>query len=148
MAATVSISSCPTNGALTSLRFSDLQPSLSQPVLDALALGGFEFCTPVQAATIPLLCSYKDVAVDAATGSGKTLAFVIPLVEILRRSPHPPKSHQVPYHSNPLLFHLFLLCMLRHLDLISGRMHLICLIAGRRRFDTFVDSLILYLSYL
>uniref|UniRef100_A0A0D3EHL6 ATP-dependent RNA helicase n=1 Tax=Brassica oleracea var. oleracea TaxID=109376 RepID=A0A0D3EHL6_BRAOL len=56
----------------------------------------FEFCTPVQAATIPLLCSHKDVAVDAATGSGKTLAFVLPLVEILRRSTsYPPKPHQV-----------------------------------------------------
>ncbi|KAK6145555.1 hypothetical protein DH2020_022375 [Rehmannia glutinosa] len=82
------------NKALTSTRFSDLNPPLSEPVLEALTSSGFEFCTPVQAATIPLLCSYKDVAVDAATGSGKTLAFVIPLVEILRRA-GPPKPHQV-----------------------------------------------------
>lgn len=86
------------NKALTSTRFSDLTPPLSQPVLEALANCGFEFCTPVQAATIPLLCNYKDVAVDAATGSGKTLAFVVPLVEILRRSP-PPKPHQVSLSS-------------------------------------------------
>ncbi|GKU92175.1 hypothetical protein SLEP1_g5940 [Rubroshorea leprosula] len=84
------------NSALTDTRFSDLKPPLSQLVLDALAEAGFEFCTPVQAATIPLLCSFKDVAVDAATGSGKTLAFVVPLVEILRRScSSPPKPHQV-----------------------------------------------------
>ncbi|GLT89228.1 hypothetical protein SLE2022_072210 [Rubroshorea leprosula] len=84
------------NSALTETRFSDLKPPLSQSVLDALAEAGFEFCTPVQAATIPLLCSFKDVAVDAATGSGKTLAFVVPLVEILRRScSSPPKPHQV-----------------------------------------------------
>ncbi|CAA3028905.1 DEAD-box ATP-dependent RNA helicase 18 [Olea europaea subsp. europaea] len=83
------------NKALTSTRFSDLNPSLSEPVLEALTAAGFEFCTPVQAATIPLLCSYKDVAVDAATGSGKTLAFVVPLVELLRRSSAPPKPHQV-----------------------------------------------------
>ncbi|KAI5670438.1 hypothetical protein M9H77_10802 [Catharanthus roseus] len=82
------------NRALTSTRFSDLKPPLSEPVLEALATSGFEFCTPVQAATIPLLCSYKDVAVDAATGSGKTLAFIVPLVEILRRSPSP-KPQQV-----------------------------------------------------
>ncbi|XP_057980666.1 DEAD-box ATP-dependent RNA helicase 18 [Malania oleifera] len=82
------------NKALTNTRFSDLRPSLSEPVLNALSQGGFEFCTPVQAATIPLLCSFKDVAVDAATGSGKTLAFVVPLVEILRRSSSP-KPHQV-----------------------------------------------------
>ncbi|KAG6599970.1 DEAD-box ATP-dependent RNA helicase 18, partial [Cucurbita argyrosperma subsp. sororia] len=84
------------NQALTSTRFSDLEPPLSAPVLEALAQLGFEFCTPVQAATIPLLCSHKDVAVDAATGSGKTLAFVVPVVEILRRcSSSRPKPHQV-----------------------------------------------------
>ncbi|KAF3976806.1 hypothetical protein ACB098_06G137700 [Castanea mollissima] len=83
------------SSALTKTRFSDLNPSLSEPVLEALTRAGFEFCTPVQAATIPLLCSYKDVAVDAATGSGKTLAFVVPLVEILRRNKTPPKPNQV-----------------------------------------------------
>ncbi|KAI3757824.1 hypothetical protein L6452_05367 [Arctium lappa] len=74
------------NRALTDTRFSDLNPPLSDEVIGVLSNSGFEFCTPVQAATIPLLCSYKDVAVDAATGSGKTLAFVVPLVEILRRT--------------------------------------------------------------
>ncbi|WCJ19947.1 DEAD-box ATP-dependent RNA helicase 18 [Euphorbia peplus] len=83
------------NRALTNTRFSDLEPPLSSAVLDALTQAGFDFCTPVQAATIPLLCSYKDVAVDAATGSGKTLAFVVPLVEILRRASSPPKPHEV-----------------------------------------------------
>ncbi|KAF5947802.1 hypothetical protein HYC85_013759 [Camellia sinensis] len=82
------------NRALTNTRFSDLQPPLSEPVLQALTDSGFEFCTPVQAATIPLICSFKDVAVDAATGSGKTLAFVVPLVELLRRTSSPPKPHQ------------------------------------------------------
>ncbi|GAY40498.1 hypothetical protein CUMW_052370 [Citrus unshiu] len=83
------------NKALTETRFSDLKPPLSERVLEALAEAGFEFCTPVQAATIPLLCSYKDVAVDAATGSGKTLAFVVPLVEILRRASSARKPHQI-----------------------------------------------------
>ncbi|CAI0443825.1 unnamed protein product [Linum tenue] len=49
------------NRALTNTRFSDLNPALSDPVLDALKEGGFDYCT---------LCGYKDVAVDAATGSG------------------------------------------------------------------------------
>ncbi|KAF4364039.1 hypothetical protein CsatB_010043 [Cannabis sativa] len=83
------------NRALTETRFSDLRPELSESVLEALSQTGFEFCTPVQAATIPLLCKFKDVAVDAATGSGKTLAFVVPLVEIIRRVSTPPKPHQV-----------------------------------------------------
>ncbi|KAL1368149.1 hypothetical protein AAHE18_02G100500 [Arachis hypogaea] len=83
------------NKALTTTCFSELNPPLSEKVLEALSESGFNFCTPVQAATIPLLCSFKDVAVDAATGSGKTLAFVVPLVEILRRSSSNPKPHQV-----------------------------------------------------
>lgn len=83
------------NKALTNTRFSDLEPRLAEPVLEALTNSGFEFCTPVQAATIPLLCSYKDVTVDAATGSGKTLAFVLPVVEIIRRSSSNPKPHKV-----------------------------------------------------
>ncbi|PKI39513.1 hypothetical protein CRG98_039983 [Punica granatum] len=90
------------SGALTGTRFSDLQPPLSEPVLEAIREAGFEFCTPVQAATIPLLCSFKDVAVDADTGSGKTLAFVVPLVEILRHSSSPPKPHEVLSHASIL----------------------------------------------
>lgn len=42
------------------------------------------YCT--QATVIPLLCTNKDVAVEACTGSGKTLAFVLPLVEILLKA--------------------------------------------------------------
>ncbi|KAM0034408.1 putative RNA helicase [Helianthus debilis subsp. tardiflorus] len=94
LASMASTESSNPNRALTDTRFSDLNPPLSAEVLDALTSSGFEFCTPVQAATIPLLCSYKDVAVDAATGSGKTLAFVVPLVEILRRTTSV-KPHQV-----------------------------------------------------
>ncbi|XP_031473240.1 DEAD-box ATP-dependent RNA helicase 18 [Nymphaea colorata] len=82
---------------LTRVRFSELRPQLSDQVLGVLEEEGFEFCTPVQVATIPLLCSFKDVCVDAATGSGKTLAFVVPLVEIVRRATaqQPLKPHQV-----------------------------------------------------
>ncbi|WZZ32080.1 hypothetical protein YC2023_015481 [Brassica napus] len=84
-----------TKRALTGTRFADLKPPISDDIIKALG-SGFEFCTPVQVATIPLLCSYKDVAVDAATGSGKTLAFVVSLVEIMRRSTsYTPKPHQV-----------------------------------------------------
>ena len=47
---------------------------------------GFDKMTPVQAASIPLLLSHKDLAVEACTGSGKTLAFVIPVVELVLRA--------------------------------------------------------------
>ena len=48
----------------------------------ALSLLGFKSMTPVQAATLPHLLSYKDVVVQSKTGSGKTLAFVVPMIEI------------------------------------------------------------------
>lgn len=49
----------------------------------------------LQAATIPLLLDYKDVAVEAVTGSGKTLAFVVPMLEILNR-----RSKETPWKVN------------------------------------------------
>ncbi|KAI5075534.1 hypothetical protein GOP47_0009610 [Adiantum capillus-veneris] len=80
---------------LNRVLFSELQPALSKDTLQVLDELGFGLATPVQAATIPLLCTHKDVAVDAATGSGKTLAFLVPLIEILRRSSHSLGPHQV-----------------------------------------------------
>ena len=56
---------------------------------------GFTRMTPVQAATIPLFCTNKDVAVQACTGSGKTLAFLIPTLEILLRRDEPLTTHQI-----------------------------------------------------
>ncbi|KDN40792.1 DEAD-domain-containing protein, partial [Tilletiaria anomala UBC 951] len=46
---------------------------------------GFRQMTPVQASTIPLFLSHKDVIVEAITGSGKTLAYLVPIVELLTR---------------------------------------------------------------
>ena len=65
--------------------FASIQPPLSKGVLDYVASKGFSEMTPVQAATIPLFLTNKDVAVQAVTGSGKTLAFLIPIVEMLLR---------------------------------------------------------------
>jgi ATP-dependent RNA helicase DDX55/SPB4 len=76
-----------------SLSFESIQPPLSQGVLDFIMSQNFYSLTPVQAATIPLFLSHKDVAVQACTGSGKTLSFLIPIVEmILRRSTQLKKS--------------------------------------------------------
>ncbi|CAI5728985.1 unnamed protein product [Hyaloperonospora brassicae] len=66
------------------MRFSDFQPPLCAEILAETDARGFEYMTPVQAATLPLLLSNKDVCVDACTGSGKTLAFVLPIVQLLK----------------------------------------------------------------
>jgi ATP-dependent RNA helicase DeaD len=69
-------------GKLPAMHFSELP--LSAPVQSALEAMGFEECTPVQAETIPLLLSGKDLVAQAQTGTGKTAAFGIPLVEAAR----------------------------------------------------------------
>jgi ATP-dependent RNA helicase DDX55/SPB4 len=67
--------------------FHVVKPPLSSGVLQYVDSLKFHCMTPVQAATIPLFLTNKDVAVQAVTGSGKTLAFLIPIVEmILRRT--------------------------------------------------------------
>jgi ATP-dependent RNA helicase DDX55/SPB4 len=75
--------------------FEDLVPALRASSLAVLERAGFARSTPVQAATVPLLCSHKDVSVEACTGSGKTLAFVLPMIEILARAKRELKRYQV-----------------------------------------------------
>lgn len=75
--------------------FDVIAPALRAESLALLAERGFTRSTPVQAATIPLLCTHKDVAVEACTGSGKTLAFVLPMIEILARVKKDLKRHQI-----------------------------------------------------
>lgn len=65
--------------------FESVQPPLSDASLAAIRAMGFTHMTPVQAATIPLFLTNKDVCVEACTGSGKTIAFLIPIFEMLQR---------------------------------------------------------------
>ena len=58
---------------LSQKRFSDLP--LHQIVRDALAKKGFDFCTPIQALSLPISLNGRDVAGQAQTGTGKTMAF-------------------------------------------------------------------------
>ena len=84
-------------GAATGCAFADLD--LAQPLCAAVLSGldalGFRATTPVQQATIPLLLSNKDVAVQACTGSGKTAAFLIPAFELLLRAEDPWRPRDV-----------------------------------------------------
>lgn len=65
------------------MKFHEFKPPLCAAILEEVDAMGFTFMTPVQAATLPLFLSNKDVCVDACTGSGKTLAFVLPIVQLL-----------------------------------------------------------------
>ena len=64
-----------TQSHLSDLRFDSLalDDSLHRGIRDA----GFEFCTPIQASTLPIALAGRDVAGQAQTGTGKTAAFLI-----------------------------------------------------------------------
>lgn len=62
------------NNYLSQLRFSDLP--LNSKVLSALERKGFEYCTPIQALSLPISLAGKDIAGQAQTGTGKTMAFL------------------------------------------------------------------------
>lgn len=62
------------NNHLTQQRFAEL--SLNSLVLNCLRKSGFEFCTPIQALSLPVTLAGYDVAGQAQTGTGKTIAFL------------------------------------------------------------------------
>lgn len=68
---------------LASLRFSEL--NLSPSINRALDEIGFEFCSPIQAKSLPYSLSSHDVVGKAQTGTGKTAAFLLAVFEDLLR---------------------------------------------------------------
>ncbi|NLZ39558.1 MAG: DEAD/DEAH box helicase [Firmicutes bacterium] len=58
--------------------------NLSEGILKALSLMGFEEATPIQELAIPAALAGKDFIGQAHTGTGKTAAFGIPLVQRLQ----------------------------------------------------------------
>jgi ATP-dependent RNA helicase RhlB len=50
---------------------------LPEPVLQGIREAGFEYCTPIQAQTLPIALAGHDVAGQAQTGTGKTAAFLV-----------------------------------------------------------------------
>ncbi len=67
--------------ALASLRFSEL--NLSPSINRALDEIGFEFCSPIQAKSLPYSLSSHDVVGKAQTGTGKMAAFLLAVFEDL-----------------------------------------------------------------
>ncbi len=77
-------------------KFSDL--GLSQPVLQALDLKGYDVPTPIQAQAIPPVLAGRDLLGIAQTGTGKTAAFMLPSIDRLRAS-----ENQIPFKSCRML---------------------------------------------
>lgn len=75
---------------LTDTAFSSLP---LHPLLQkGLQQAGFEYCTPIQAQSLPLLLANRDVAGQAQTGTGKTIAFLLATFQRLLTSQDTQKS--------------------------------------------------------
>ena len=83
------MSAVPQGESPTPASFRDL--ALSEPVLRALTDVGYESPSPIQAATIPVLLSGKDMLGQAQTGTGKTAAFALPALSRIDLAKHDPQ---------------------------------------------------------
>ena len=70
----------------------DLHESIRLGVKDS----GFEFCTPIQATTLPITLKQQDIAGQAQTGTGKTAAFLIAMYQKLLSHPAEQKGARQP----------------------------------------------------
>lgn len=80
-----------TTDHLSDLRFDSM--TLHETVQAGIRDAGFEFCTPIQASTLPIALDNGDVAGQAQTGTGKTAAFLIATFQRLLAS-NPPEGEK------------------------------------------------------
>jgi len=74
-----------TDNHLSDLRFESLE--LHESMLAGIRDAGFEYCTPIQASTLPIALKQGDVAGQAQTGTGKTAAFLVAAYQRLLTTP-------------------------------------------------------------
>jgi ATP-dependent RNA helicase RhlB len=80
---------------LSDLKFDSL--ALPESVARGIADAGFEYCTPIQARTLPIALAGKDVAGQAQTGTGKTAAFLVAMFNhLLTHAPRPTRPMTAP----------------------------------------------------
>jgi len=79
---------------LSDLRFDSLP--LDERIQAGIRDAGFEFCTPIQAQTLPIALKGHDVAGQAQTGTGKTAAFLIAAYERLLATDRDPEKKHYP----------------------------------------------------
>ena len=84
---------------LTEVRFDSF--GFSEPILAGIRDAGFEYCTPIQAATLPPALAGEDVAGQAQTGTGKTAAFLLATLHHLEK--HPPREGRRPNQPRALM---------------------------------------------
>ncbi len=79
---------------LSDLRFDSL--ALHETIQAGIRDAGFEFCTPIQASTLPIALRPSDVAGQAQTGTGKTAAFLIAAYQRLLTTDRDPEAERQP----------------------------------------------------
>jgi ATP-dependent RNA helicase RhlB len=67
----------------------DLSPDLMHAVADL----GFEYCSPIQAQSLPYALQGRDVVGKAQTGTGKTAAFLTAIIDYLLNTPLAEKAY-------------------------------------------------------
>ena len=77
---------------LSETKFSDFP--LVPEIQSAISEAGFEYCTPIQAKTLPISLQGKDIAGQAQTGTGKTVAFLLPAMQHLIKHPKENKNQR------------------------------------------------------
>lgn len=75
---------------MNNAKFSDFK--LSDDLLKAIGMLGFDTPTQVQAQVIPVLLAGQDVIVKSQTGSGKTAAFAIPVCQAIDWEANKPQA--------------------------------------------------------
>jgi len=101
---------------------------LPEPLLRGIRDTGFERCTPIQAATLPLALAGRDIAGQAQTGTGKTAAFLIAMMTRLlnrpvdeRRRPNQPRGFILaPTRELAIQIHQDAVNLGRHTGLVIG----------------------------
>lgn len=83
------------------MSFSELR--LSEPIVRAIALQGYQTPTPIQAKAIPHILAAADVLGCAQTGTGKTGAFAMPILHRLHASADGPsrRLRKGAHHGSP-----------------------------------------------
>ena len=112
-----------TNETNNAISFKSL--GLKQELIQAVDDMGFTACTPIQAASLPIALTGKDVAGMAQTGTGKTAAFLLAMFDQLltsnekadRQSPHPRGFIMAPTRELVLQIHKDAIALSKHTDL-------------------------------
>ncbi len=73
----------------------------SDVILRGIRDAGFEYCTPIQAQTLPIALAGRDVAGQAQTGTGKTAVFLLAVLHHLEQ--HPAAPERKPTHARALI---------------------------------------------